>query len=75
MFKPHRGSQKPFLNETNHGGINHFKLIKFLQDAQRKCADAGEEDSAFRMEMLVDYFTKDYEPGKPLKFTPTVLGF
>jgi hypothetical protein len=75
MFKPHRGSQKPFLSETNHGGINHFKLIQFLQDAQRKCADAGEEDSAFRMEMLVDYFTKDYEPGKPLKFTPTVLGF
>jgi len=72
MFKPYRGAQGPSIRES---GINHFKLIKFLQDAQKKCADAGEEDSAFRMEMLVDYFTKDYEPGKPLKFTPTVLGF
>jgi hypothetical protein len=75
MFKPHRGSQKPFLNESNHGGINHFKLVQFLQEAQRKCADAGEEDSAFRFEMMVDFFVKDYNHNKPLKFTPTILGF
>jgi hypothetical protein len=72
MFKPHRGSQAPSFRET---GISHLKLIRFLQDAQLKCADAGEEDSAFRLEMMVEYFTKDYQPGKPLKFTPTILGF
>lgn len=72
MFKPHRGPQAPSFRES---GINHFKLIQFLQDAQKKCADVGEEDSAFRLEMLADYFAKDYQPGKPLKFTPTVLGF
>ena len=72
MFKPHRGSQGPSIRES---GINHFKLIQFLKDAQTKCQNEGEEDSAFRFEMLVEYFSKDYEPGKPLKFNPTILGF
>lgn len=72
MFKPYRGAQGPSIRES---GINHFKLIKFLEDAQKRCEQAGEEDSAFRFEMLVDYFSKQYEPGKPLKFNPTILGF
>ncbi|NDC22719.1 MAG: hypothetical protein EB078_09150 [Proteobacteria bacterium] len=72
MLKPHRGPQAPSFQSS---GISHLKLIRFLEDAQRRCEEAGEKDSAFRFEMMVEYFRKDYVPGKPLAFTGMVLGF
>ena len=72
MFKPHRGPQKPSFQPS---GISPNKLIQFLEHAQHRCADAGEEEAAFRFEMMVEYLRKDYVPGKPLEFNSMVLGF
>lgn len=71
MFKP-RGPQKPSFKPT---GINHFALVKFLEQAQLDLTKRGELDSAFRLEMLKTYFQEDYEPGKPLNYSGQVLGF
>lgn len=72
MFKPHRGVQKPAFRPE---GISHFTLIKVLRFAQQRCAQAGEEESAFRFEMMAEYFEKDYVPGKPVKMDGMMLGF
>lgn len=72
MFSPHRGPHKPkFVSE----GISQSGIIKLMEYAQQRCAEAGEEDAAFRFEMLVEYFKKDYVPGKPIKISPMILGF
>lgn len=71
MFKP-RGPQKSSFKMT---GINHFTLISFLEQYQRKLNTVGEEEAAFRVEMLVDYFKNDYDPNKGLTFDTRKLGF
>lgn len=70
MYGP-RGPRKPSLKLT---GINHFALIKFLEDCEKRLLQENETESAFRFEMMKTYFKEDYEPGKPLKFTGSVLG-
>lgn len=70
MFKP-RGPQKASFKPT---GINHFQLIKFLEQCQKRLEVEGEKDSAFRIEMIKEYFKEDYSPGKPLEFDGRVLG-
>lgn len=72
MFKPHRGPQKPKIESV---GINPFNLIKFLEQAKERCVQAGEEESAFRFECMIQYFKQDYHPSKPLKFNGGVIGF
>lgn len=72
MFKPTRGAQRP---SKTLQGINPFALIKFLEQAKMKCEQEGDNDSALKFELMVEYFSKDYEPGKPLKFTGGVIGY
>lgn len=72
IWKP-RGPQKP--SRTLDTGIRPGQLVKFLRDAQMRCQDAGEEDSAFRIEMLADFFEKDYMPGQSLTFKGMNAGF
>lgn len=72
IWKP-RGVQKPSRNLDT--GIRPGQLVQYLRDAQLRCQDAGEEDSAFRMEMLAEYFEKDYKPGQSLSFKGMHLGF
>lgn len=71
MFKPTRGPSKPSLKTS---GINHFALVKFLEQCQQRLEDEGDSNSAFRIEMIKTYFQEDYEEGKPLKFSGQVLG-
>jgi hypothetical protein len=70
MFTP-RGPSKPTVKLN---GINHFALIKFLDDCEKRLIQENETESAFRIEMIKTYFAEDYEPGKPLKFTGSVIG-
>lgn len=72
MFKPHRGYHKPKIQSQ---GINQFALVKFLEEAKERCEKAGDKDSAFRFECMVDYFKNDYEPGTTLKFHGGIIGF
>lgn len=72
MFSPHRGPHKAkFVSE----GVSHSGIIKLMEYAQQLCLEKGEEDAAFRFEMLVEYFRKDYVPGKPIKLNAMMLGF
>jgi hypothetical protein len=50
-------------------------LITFLKDYQNKLNTIGEEDSAFRIEMLIEYFRNDYQQDSELVFKSTQLGF
>jgi hypothetical protein len=71
IYKP-RGPQKPsFVPE----GIRPNHLVRFLRDAQQKCQDKGDEDAAFRLECIADYFEKDYKPGEPIRFKASYAGF
>jgi len=71
-MKPFRGAQQPSISGK---GINPFSLIKFLEEAQTMCVKNGDKESAFRFELMVDYFKQDYEEGKPLKFSGQVIGY
>jgi hypothetical protein len=71
MFKPTRRHNNPIFKQS---GINHFSLIRFLEDCEKRLLQENETESAFRVEMMKTYFKEDYEPGKPLKFTGSVLG-
>lgn len=71
MFKPTRGPSKPSLKTS---GINHFALVKFLQQCQDRIEKEGDAAGAFRVEMIKTYFQEDYEDGKPLKFSGQVVG-
>ena len=71
MFAP-RGPQKPKFKPT---GINVFALIKFLKECEHELDLREEEDSAYRFMMLREFFEKDYEEGKPLKYDSKALGF
>jgi hypothetical protein len=70
MFAP-RGPQKPKMNMI---GINHFKLVHFLEDCKKSLSEKGEKESAHYMEMLEYYFRKEYQQGKPLVFNSRILG-
>ena len=72
MFKPTRGPQKASYKVS---GFNHLHLISFLKDYQDKLYTIGEEDSAFRIEMLIEYFRNDYQQDSELVFKSTQLGF
>lgn len=72
MFKPTRGPQKPTFKQS---GISPFQLIKFLENYKNKLDSIGEKDSAFRIEMLVDYFEQDYHADRALHFDSSKLGF
>lgn len=71
MFKPTRGPSKPTLKSS---GINQLALVKFLQDCEDYLLRSGDQDGAFRVEMIKTYFKEDYEEGKPLKFSGQVVG-
>ena len=71
MFAP-RGPQKPKFKQT---GINVFALIRFLKECEHELDLREEEDSAHRFMMLREFFEKDYEEGKPLKYDSKALGF
>jgi hypothetical protein len=73
MFKPTRGMSKPTLRGSS--GINQFALIKLLEACEAELRTKGEENSAFRFEMLKTFFKEDYEEGKPLKYSGQMLGF
>lgn len=73
MFKPTRGFSKPALRAG--GGINQFALIKLLETCEAELRVRGEEESAFRFEMLKTFFKEDYEEGKSLKYNGQMLGF
>ena len=70
MYAP-RGPSKPTFKQN---GINHFTLIKFLEDCEKRLLQENEPESAFRIEMIKTYFKEDYEEGKPPKFSGSVLG-
>lgn len=48
-------------------------LIEFVRKAQLDLANAGEEDSALRFEILYEYLTKDFR-GAYLTYTSRALG-
>lgn len=73
LYKP-RGPQKPSMT-LDGGYIRPNQLVTFLKDAQKHCEQAGEEDSAFRLEMIAEYFEKDFRPGQPLSFRGMYAGF
>lgn len=54
--------------------VDLYDLIRFFKDAQGCFEDRKEEDIAFAMEMLSEYFEKDYKPGKGLTFTGRAVG-
>ena len=71
-LKPTRGPKKPSFSFS---GVGHFQLIHFLEAYQKKCLSIGEEEAAFRIEMLVDYFKNDFKPDAGLHFDSKKLGF
>lgn len=71
MFTP-RGPQKP---KFKPGGINLFSLVRFLRDCEHELDARDEKDAAYRFMMLREYFEKDYEEGKPLRYDCKALGF
>lgn len=71
MFKPTRGPQRP---KMQNAGISHWQLIKFLSQCEEALKAEGEEDSAFRFEMLKEYFSRDYEEGKSLVYKGQAIG-
>lgn len=71
MFKPTRGPQRPSISKS---GISHWQMIKFIEQCETALKQIGEEESAFRFEMLKEYFKNDYEEGKPPKYSGQVLG-
>ena len=72
MFKP-RGPQKPSRQQFH--GITLPQLIKVLEFSRSRCIEGGDMNAAFRFEMLREYFEKDYDPGKPVKYSGEMLGF
>lgn len=72
MFKPTRGAQRAAAATV---GISPFALIRFFEQAQGKCLQEGDKDSALKFELMAEYFQKDYEPGKPLRFDGNVIGY
>lgn len=54
--------------------IRLMDLVQFLKEAHEVLEEEGDEDAAFRFEMLVDYFTNTYRPSQPLTFKSIILG-
>lgn len=54
--------------------VDLYDLIGFFREAQSRFESRKEEDQAFVMEMLAEYFEKDYKPSKKLVFTGTAVG-
>ncbi len=71
MFAP-RGPQKPKFKPS---GINVFSLIRFLRDCEHDLDINEEKEAAYRFSLLREYFEKDYEEGKPLRYDSRAIGF
>jgi len=71
MFAP-RGPQKPKFKPN---GINVFSLIRFLRDCEHDLDINEEKEAAYRFSLLREYFEKDYEEGKPLRYDSRAIGF
>ena len=71
MFAP-RGPQKPKFKPN---GINVFSLIRFLRDCEHDLDINEEKEAAYRFSLLREYFEKDYEEGKPLRYDSSAIGF
>ena len=54
--------------------VDLYDLIKFFHEAQQRFETRNEADSAFIMEMLGEFFEKDYKPSKKLVFTGRAVG-
>ena len=71
MFKPTRGPQRPAISARS--GINQFQLIKFLEN-YHKALQTRKSESAFEIELLIEYFKNDYDESKPLVFDSRKIG-
>lgn len=71
-IKPVRGPKKP---SYSFSGVGHFQLIHFLEEYRKKCESINEEEAAFRIELLIDYFKNDFNPDNGLHFDSKKLGF
>lgn len=67
-----RGPQRPKFKQK---GINVFSLIKFLKECEHVLDINEEKESSYRFAMLRQYFERDFEEGKPLKYEGKALGF
>lgn len=54
--------------------VDLYDLIKFFKEAQHCFEQRKEEDVAFAMEMLADFFEQDYKPKNKLVFTGRAVG-
>lgn len=64
---------KPAAMDTREK-VDLYELINFFKEAQHCFELRKEEDVAFAMEMLAEYFEKDYKPNKNLLFTGRAVG-
>jgi hypothetical protein len=71
IYKPRTPKKPMMLTE----GIRPNHLVQFLRDAQRKCLDNSEQEAAFRLDCLADYFEQYYNPNEPLRFKGMDAGF
>jgi hypothetical protein len=71
MFTP-RGPQRAKFKQT---GINVFSLIKFLKECETELDLREEKEVSYRIAMLRQFFERDFEEGKPLKYDSKALGF
>ena len=64
----------------NSSPMNHrdtvdlHDLVIFLRDAQQRFESKNDSDVAFVMEMMSEFFEKDYKPSKKLVFTGSAVG-
>lgn len=54
--------------------VDLYDLIKFFKEAQHCFEQRKEQDVAFAMEMLSEYFEKDFKPSKGLTFSGRAVG-
>lgn len=51
-----------------------MQLVQFLKDAHEALEEEGDDDAAFRFEMLIDWFQNHYTPSSKLEFRNIILG-
>jgi hypothetical protein len=59
---------------NDRADVSLRSLIDYVKQAHAACEEVGEEDSALRFEMMLDFLQQDVVNGKPFKFSYKSLG-
>lgn len=68
-----QANMKPAVMDSRDK-VDLYDLVNFFRDAQQRFETREEPDTAFVMEMLSEFFEKDYKPSKKLVFTGRAVG-